>query len=111
MGRAAALPSPLVTVLQAAVGCFRKGSPQAAGGEHPRDRGVHGSDRQGDRDGEGTCARLSGGIRAAAEGDRRDLRRLLRGKARVLARHFVLKPDRTIAVSQYSSGPIGRLVW
>ncbi len=24
---------------------------------------------------------------------------------------FVLKPDTTIAVSQYSSGPIGRLVW
>ncbi len=24
---------------------------------------------------------------------------------------FVLKPDRTIAVAQYSSGPIGRLVW
>jgi peroxiredoxin len=24
---------------------------------------------------------------------------------------FVLKPDRTVAVSQYSSGPIGRLVW
>jgi peroxiredoxin len=24
---------------------------------------------------------------------------------------FVLKPDGTIAVSQYSSGPIGRLVW
>jgi peroxiredoxin len=24
---------------------------------------------------------------------------------------FVVKPDRTIAVSQYSSGPIGRLVW
>ena len=24
---------------------------------------------------------------------------------------FVVKPDRTIAVSQYSFGPIGRLVW
>ncbi len=24
---------------------------------------------------------------------------------------FVVKPDRTISVSQYSSGPIGRLVW
>ena len=24
---------------------------------------------------------------------------------------FVIKPDWTIAVSQYSSGPIGRLVW
>ncbi len=24
---------------------------------------------------------------------------------------FVLKPDKTIAVAQYSSGPIGRLVW
>jgi hypothetical protein len=24
---------------------------------------------------------------------------------------FVVKPDRTVAVSQYSSGPIGRLVW
>ncbi len=24
---------------------------------------------------------------------------------------FVTKPDRTIAVAQYSSGPIGRLVW
>jgi peroxiredoxin len=24
---------------------------------------------------------------------------------------YVLKPDRTIAVAQYSSGPIGRLVW
>ncbi len=24
---------------------------------------------------------------------------------------FLVKPDRTIAVSQYSSGPIGRLVW
>jgi peroxiredoxin len=24
---------------------------------------------------------------------------------------FVVRPDRTIAVSQYSSGPIGRLVW
>lgn len=24
---------------------------------------------------------------------------------------FVVEPDRTIAVSQYSSGPIGRLVW
>ena len=24
---------------------------------------------------------------------------------------FVVKPDRTIVVSQYSSGPIGRLVW
>lgn len=24
---------------------------------------------------------------------------------------FVVKPDHTIAVAQYSSGPIGRLVW
>ncbi len=24
---------------------------------------------------------------------------------------FVVKPDRTIAVASYSSGPIGRLVW
>ncbi len=24
---------------------------------------------------------------------------------------FVVKPDQTIAVAQYSSGPIGRLVW
>jgi hypothetical protein len=24
---------------------------------------------------------------------------------------FVVKPDRTLAMSQYSSGPIGRLVW
>lgn len=24
---------------------------------------------------------------------------------------FVLRPDHTIAVAQYSSGPIGRLVW
>ena len=24
---------------------------------------------------------------------------------------FVVKPDRTIVVSQFSSGPIGRLVW
>jgi peroxiredoxin len=24
---------------------------------------------------------------------------------------FVLKPDRSIAVAQYSSGPIGRLIW
>ncbi len=24
---------------------------------------------------------------------------------------FVVKPDRTVVVSQYSSGPIGRLVW
>ncbi len=24
---------------------------------------------------------------------------------------FLVKPDKTIAVSQYSSGPIGRLVW
>jgi peroxiredoxin len=24
---------------------------------------------------------------------------------------FVVKPDKTIAVAQYSSGPIGRLVW
>ncbi len=24
---------------------------------------------------------------------------------------FVVKPDRTIAVSPYSSGPIGRVVW
>jgi len=24
---------------------------------------------------------------------------------------YVIKPDRTIAVAQYSSGPIGRLVW
>ena len=24
---------------------------------------------------------------------------------------FVVKPDRTVAVAQYSSGPIGRLVW
>jgi peroxiredoxin len=24
---------------------------------------------------------------------------------------FVVKPDRTIVVAQYSSGPIGRLVW
>lgn len=24
---------------------------------------------------------------------------------------FVMKPDKTIVVSQYSSGPIGRLVW
>ena len=24
---------------------------------------------------------------------------------------FVLKPDRTVVVAQYSSGPIGRLVW
>ena len=24
---------------------------------------------------------------------------------------FVIKPDKTLAVAQYSSGPIGRLVW
>jgi len=24
---------------------------------------------------------------------------------------FLVRPDRTIAVAQYSSGPIGRLVW
>lgn len=24
---------------------------------------------------------------------------------------FVLRPDKTIVVAQYSSGPIGRLVW
>ncbi len=24
---------------------------------------------------------------------------------------FLVKPDKTIAVAQYSSGPIGRLVW
>ena len=24
---------------------------------------------------------------------------------------FVVRPDRTIVVSQYSSGPIGRLIW
>jgi peroxiredoxin len=24
---------------------------------------------------------------------------------------FVIKPDKTIAVAQYSSGPIGRLIW
>jgi peroxiredoxin len=24
---------------------------------------------------------------------------------------FVVRPDRTVAVAQYSSGPIGRLVW
>jgi len=24
---------------------------------------------------------------------------------------FVVKPDRTIAIAQYSTGPIGRLVW
>lgn len=24
---------------------------------------------------------------------------------------FVIKPDKTIVISQYSSGPIGRLVW
>lgn len=24
---------------------------------------------------------------------------------------FVIRPDRTIAVAQYGSGPIGRLVW
>ena len=24
---------------------------------------------------------------------------------------FVIKPDKTVAVAQYSSGPIGRLVW
>ena len=24
---------------------------------------------------------------------------------------YLVKPDRTIAVAQYSSGPIGRLVW
>ena len=24
---------------------------------------------------------------------------------------FVIKPDKTIAVAQYSSGPVGRLVW
>lgn len=34
------------------------------------------------------------------------------GKLGVLhATGFVVKPDRTIAVGQYSSGPIGRLVW
>jgi len=27
------------------------------------------------------------------------------------ATNFVVKPDRTIAVALYSSGPIGRLVW
>jgi peroxiredoxin len=27
------------------------------------------------------------------------------------ATRFVLRPDRTVAVAQYSSGPIGRLVW
>jgi len=29
----------------------------------------------------------------------------------VQATGFVIKPDKTIAIAQYSSGPIGRLVW
>lgn len=33
------------------------------------------------------------------------------GRKVLQATGFVLKPDRTIAVGQYSSGPIGRLVW
>ncbi|MBI3076394.1 MAG: redoxin domain-containing protein [Deltaproteobacteria bacterium] len=33
------------------------------------------------------------------------------GRGVLHATGFVVKPDRTIAVAQYSSGPIGRLVW
>jgi len=33
------------------------------------------------------------------------------GRTILQATGFVVKPDRTIVVSQYSSGPIGRLVW
>ena len=33
------------------------------------------------------------------------------GRGVLQATGFVTKPDRTIAVAQYSSGPIGRLVW
>jgi peroxiredoxin len=33
------------------------------------------------------------------------------GRGFLQATGFVVRPDRTIAVSQYSSGPIGRLVW
>jgi peroxiredoxin len=32
-------------------------------------------------------------------------------RAFLQATGFVIKPDRTVAVAQYSSGPIGRLVW
>src|SRR5262249_30486063 len=83
MGGAAALPRPLVTVLQAAVGCFRKGPSQARGRRHSRHRRLHGSSRQGDRDREGTRTRLSGGLLAAAQGDGGDSRRLLRGETRI----------------------------
>jgi len=33
------------------------------------------------------------------------------GRGFLHATGFVVKPDRTIAVAQYSTGPIGRLVW
>lgn len=33
------------------------------------------------------------------------------GRGFLQATGFVIKPDKTIAIAQYSSGPIGRLVW
>jgi len=78
-----------VTVLQAAVGCVREGAAAARGGRHQRRRRLDGSARQRRRDRAGAYPPLSG----------------------LQATGFVLKPDRTIAVAQYSSGPIGRLVW
>ena len=55
-----------------------------------RDRGVRRPPRQGERDRRAFYEEKRGFLQATG---------------------FVVKPDRTIAVSQFSSGPIGRLVW
>ena len=95
-----------MTVVQAAVGCFREGAAKAGGREDPRDRGVRGSLGQGERDDERARARLPVKETAATLGAFYEEKRGF-----LQATGFVVKPDRTIAVSQFSSGPIGRLVW
>ena len=101
-----------MTVLQAAVGCFREGAGTTARGgiavvaasTDPREKAAE------------TVAEHSLTFPVGYGLPLRETAATLgsffeESRGIIQSTGFVVKPDQTIAVGQYSSGPIGRLVW
>ncbi|MBI4638843.1 MAG: hypothetical protein HY727_21110 [Candidatus Rokubacteria bacterium] len=101
-----------MNVLQAAVGCLREGAGSAQG---RGDRVVAASTDPREKARETVVEFGLGfpvGYGLFLEETARALGAFYETRRGILhATGFLVKPDRTIAVAQYSSGPIGRLVW
>src|SRR3989441_12784350 len=87
LGRLPDLPRALVTLLQAAVGCFRAGTAQARGRRHRGGRRLLRSLGEGEGDGERTLPDVPARVWAPVEGDGGGARGLLRGAEKYLAIH------------------------